>query len=347
MTEYKPQSIPVDPKTLNENLVQEVMAWTSSKSTGELKNTLTEAQNQLDSYSPETIEAMQRILANRGDLTYSSVTGQQNAPILDRHFQVKLSDGTVRAFNTHAELRTAILDGTITKDAVARCRDKLGETFGNKQPEEELQWQPIQTYAESHVTLAFLYCPMRCFMMMGCVLGVFLASQPFFDYSFVPSLRNDVLSVRVSFFSLIVVFLLGALIWGGSNKKSVFLRTASMYVLFLFHTGMQIFHDGMNTVSIGTLVLMLYEFVNQHCWIIGYLMSGIIFGGPLGAIVGTSAGYLYTRLFPQAPDATPEGTRPYRLGLLYPAIFLLIVWPIAYFWFFPWYFSMLPLPSSS
>lgn len=66
--------------------------------------------------------------------------------------------------------------------------------------------------------------------------------------------------------------------------------------------------------------------------IFGVIVVGCLFGIPTGLIVGTLVGYFRRKINSIAPDAEPEGNRPYIKGLLLPISFLIIAIPL-YIWF--------------
>ncbi len=55
---------------------------------------------------------------------------------------------------------------------------------------------------------------------------------------------------------------------------------------------------------------------------------------PLGAFIGTIVGHFRAKSLPRAPDAEPESTLPYVIGLGYASVMLLFVIP-ATWWVYP------------
>ncbi len=58
------------------------------------------------------------------------------------------------------------------------------------------------------------------------------------------------------------------------------------------------------------------------------VIIGCLFGCPLGMIVGTVVGYFKAKKIALAPDAEPEGQKPYLLGIVLPFAILIIVVPL-------------------
>ncbi len=332
----KPQSITIDPQALNEDFVQEVIGWMSPKSTEQLKNMLAEAQNQQESFSPETIEAIQRVLAERGELEYSPSQGKKFPLIFEQQIQVQLPDSSTPVFNSRAEVRAAIFEGKITKDTLVRPIHEWGEGLLKQEAFHEREWETLQEYAQTHFTLAPLYTPIKHFMKWGFLAGALLGSQGFVQRSLAPQDSLNILPASIEeglsflLFAVLMVFVDYGF-WGRLRKKDM-MYIGGLYLLLV------IMDQPFASSQIMDLVII-------HCWILGFLINGIIFGGPLGAIIGTGVGIYRTHYYPKAPDADPEGTQPYWVGLLYPAIFILIAWPLTYIWLFPWFLSILPFPA--
>lgn len=57
---------------------------------------------------------------------------------------------------------------------------------------------------------------------------------------------------------------------------------------------------------------------------VGTLFAGAMLGGSLGLVIGTIVGHLRRNKAIQAPDAIPEGFKPYILGFLFPLLFLIV-----------------------
>ena len=72
--------------------------------------------------------------------------------------------------------------------------------------------------------------------------------------------------------------------------------------------------------------------VNLFVTLLATGLVGAIFGVPFGMIVGTIVGYFRKGRMRTAPDAVPEGSRPWILGFFIPIVVLAILIPL-YIWF--------------
>ena len=72
--------------------------------------------------------------------------------------------------------------------------------------------------------------------------------------------------------------------------------------------------------------------VNLFVTLLVVCLVGAIFGAPFGMIVGTVVGYFRRAHVRIAPDAKPEGWRPWLLGFIIPLFILAILVPV-YIWF--------------
>ncbi len=183
---------------------------------------------------------------------------------------------------------------------------------------------------------------------MGSILGIYLAfgivSGQLNLFPFLHTFNNySFVLIDEFLFSLFLLFgLMAWLFWDPSQKKewisSIKFPVSALILISVFNLGE--FYFGINTWEGWEFRNFMWEVF----WIIALLIHSAIFGGPLGAILGTGVGYVRSKNFPKAPNAEAEGIRPYRIGLLYPVIFMLIAWPITYFWLYPWLLTSFPNP---
>ncbi|MDH5459302.1 MAG: hypothetical protein OEY26_11380 [Nitrospinota bacterium] len=326
----------LDPQTLDEELVQETMKWMTSKSTEDLKNILTEATHRPETYAPEIIEATQRILANRKKLTHTPIIGKRFTQLSKQQVEIKLPEQEPFTFKSHEDLQTAILDGHIPIDTLVRPIEKKSEKSPTEETLSEAQWIPLQT----HEKFSALYTPVLYSLKWGVILGIYLAFGIFSgQFRILPFLhsfnKHSFVLIDDLLVSLFILFGLMALVfWDGIEKKVWFSNIKfALSTLILFGVFFMV-----GSIFLGLAVWEEWDFrkfLLEVFWLSGILINAIIFGGPLGAMLGTGVGYVRSNFFPKAPNTKKEGLRIYRLGLIYPTLFILITWPLAYFWLFP------------
>ena len=348
MSITEPQPLTLDPKTLNEKLVQETMEWMSTKNTEDLKNMIIEETHQTGTYAPEIIEAAQRVLANRQELEYPSTLGEYFPHIFEQQVEAKFPEGKIRIFKSHDELQTAVLEGQIPIGTFIRPIKKKLEKSSTKEAQSESEWAPLPTYTN----FSALYTPILFSIKWGVILGTYLGfgifsgqlrilpfKQPFNNYSFA--------LIDEFFISLFILFGLMALLFWDKSQKKEWISNLK-FGLGIFILSSVIFNVG--EIIFGNNTWEEWEFRNfiWEVFLVNVLViNSAIFGGPVGAILGTAIGHIRSSYFPKAKNAKAEGMKTYQFGLLYPTGFILIAWPLTYFWLYPWFLSTFPATLSN
>ncbi|MCA9470852.1 MAG: hypothetical protein MRJ96_00270 [Nitrospirales bacterium] len=346
MTDLKPLAL--DPKTLEEKSVQKNLEWVSLKSTDNLKAMLAEAREQPTAYHPEVMEAVQRILAERGELAYSPTKGKKFPGFFDQKVKVRLPDGHIQIFHSHAALRNAILEETVTKDMLARSLPNFLEEIQDPEGHQQPPWAPLQEFAKSKFTLASLYVPLYHYTKWGFLLGAYVASYGWVQHllAMPHGLEHLPASIEESLSSFLSFILIGFVIFGyqGNIRRKDGMFIGSLYLLsVMMDVGFAGGSDQPDVSPYDGYGIMAIAII--HLWIFAFVFNGIIWGGTLGAIIGNLSGHVTSRSSPRAPDAIPEDTSAYRMVLLYAAMVMLFIWPLVYFGVFPWLVAALPIPS--
>ena len=340
MARTDPPPITFDSAQLSEERVQECMAWIAFKDKPELTGILTDATIRSKAYEPELLEAVQRILADRHGLAYTPTAGKRATPTIGQQMEVQRPNGEIQPFHSHKELRTAIVEGKVSRDWLIQSSKKPIGLLQKWFLALESSWLPLEVFAKNHFRLSLLYSPIESFLQYGLLVGTGVG---FFLERFLLISPTSFLLPFLFPFTFILPAVLIFLVFRffiGQKQANVFVRNMVVFAV------VPIVLDGILGIVSGRFLLtgqsikslMIMNFLES-----AILLKGGIFGGPLGAILGTGVGYVRSKYFPKAPDAEPEGTRPYRIGLLYPAIFMLVTWPLSYFWLYPWFLSSLPV----
>lgn len=348
------EPITLNPTQLEEELVQEAIGWMEAKNTEELQDIIRLAKTQPEAYAPEILEAVQRILGEREQLSYTKTKGQkvkEKGPkvkeIFEQKVQVKFLNGRIQDFQSHAELRRTILEGEIPKETLVKEKQILGERLGYQEPTSEQSWESLESYARSHFSLAMLYAPLRYFIMMGMFLGFLAGSLKYPQPLVFPThtLENMPHFLgNMSFIVLGLVFLgLRSWVLTGRFNKSDFFIGGKLYLFYLGFEALAYVGYGLDPIGLDRVLDFLYELVISHCWDLAFLFTGMIFGTPLGAMIGFLSGYAWSTLNPKAPDANPEESWPFHFGFLYPLMFIVVVWPVMHQEVVPWIISVLPV----
>ncbi len=344
------QPITLDPTQLEEEFVQEAIGWMEGKSTEELQEIISQAQDQPDTYAPEIVEAVQRILAKREQLPYTETKGQkiqEDQQRLEQKVQVKGLNGKTQDFQSHGELRQAILDGNIPKETLIREGQTLGEKMGIQGTSSEITWEPVEAYARSYFTLAPLYIPLQYFTTMGMLFGILIASFGIFQPFVFPALSFENMPQEFKGVSYVLpgfVFLsLRSWLLTGKIKKHEILIGGDTYLFYLGLAILGFVGYGLEPVKLDHVTAFVHELVIAHSWALAFFFNGLVFGAPVGAIIGTLTGYIWSTFHPKAPDAESEGSWLWDYGLIYPAMFMVVTWPTMHQWVFPWILSVLPI----
>lgn len=223
--------------------------------------------------------------------------GTTDKPVIQKT-QVELAPDNIRTYNSSDELRDEILRGEVDRTLRART---VQYKDGNPKPDDN--WSTVEQIALSESNLRSLYRPVwnytLRFLGYGALAGIFLkAIDTTVAYCYLDPL------LAMLWIMLIIAHILSVK-WGA-------IIPLAWFVLLVLS-----FHEGMpNFCFIFFLATLTTAFV------------GFIFGAPCGMIIGTFVGHLKRKRIPKAPDAGPEGWRPYLLGIILPLVFLLVLTPL-------------------
>ena len=210
------------------------------------------------------------------------------------HFEVRLPGGATRTFDSVQALQSAIMEGAITRSLEAKTI-----TIGADKKRKESKESSVEKIANSNAILRPLYRPIWDYTLKYITYGaiVFIC------------LKAIDTTVTLFIANLLVGFLWLAVI------GSVFLGkkwpAAPMVVI------------------VGSVLLGLK--VNLFFALLATSLVGFLFGAPVGMVLGTVVGFFRRTSRPRAPDASPEGMRPFYLGILLPVLVLAVEIPL-YIW---------------
>lgn len=209
--------------------------------------------------------------------------------------EVELSSEKTRIYDSAAELREAILKSEVSKSFRARTVE-----YEKDNPKPDQKWSTVETIAVSNAGLRSLYRPVWDYTLK------------YLGYGVIAAISIKAIDTTVTIFSadgttgIVWLIVLGSLFFA---KKWPLAPALAIFLSFKFGVGANLF--------ITVLAIMLV---------------GFLFGAPLGMVVGTIVGHFKRTRATKAPDATPEGWRPYVLGIIAPLLFLVVLVPL-YYWF--------------
>jgi hypothetical protein len=216
-------------------------------------------------------------------------------PTAETEYQVKFLTGGTRRYRSAETLREHILDGRFPEGSRARAVTLLD---GQENPTSE--WADMVDFATNHPEFRSAYRPVwdkaLTFMGYGTFVGIGLK---LLDTTF----TMFAIDQAVGILWLIVV---------GSLILSSRWPLAPLVAIYF-------------TVKAGIGINLFFAALTSG-------LVGAAFGVPVGLVIGTVVGHLRRNDVRTAPDAPPEGRRPYMLGLAVPAIYLSLAIP-AYVWF--------------
>lgn len=208
--------------------------------------------------------------------------------------EVQLASGVTRHYETAAQLREQIMSGAVAGADQARRIEQTGtETKPLGKP------KTVQEFACANAELRDLYRPVwhtaLRFAGYGALAGIALKA-----------LDTTVLAFHVD---------------------------ERLGVAWLVTLGCVLATGRWPLAIIGAIAIPIVFGVKANLFIavLSMALVGVLFGAPAGLIVGTLVGHFKRTKAVRAPDAGPEGSRPYWLGLALPAAFL-VAWTVAYLW---------------
>ena len=209
-------------------------------------------------------------------------------------YKVRLHTGETKFFDSVKTFQEAILQGTITKSLVTWTINIAQDGKRKKSKE-----STVEKIAASNAALRSLYRPIWDYTIK------------FISYGAIACIGLKALDTTVTVFkvsALIGVFWLAVV-------GSLFLGKKWPAAPFV--------------VIVASVMFGLK--VNLFVAVLATMLVGFIFGAPLGMIVGTLVGYFRRKSRALAPDAEPEGIRPFLLGVFLPVVALAILIPV-YLW---------------
>lgn len=222
-------------------------------------------------------------------------------PVVQK-IEVEFTPEKTRLYDSTDELRDAILRGEVNKTFKARMVQ-----YDDGKPKPDENWRKVEKIALADAKLRSLYRPVwgytLRFLGYGALAGIALKS---IDTTVTMFALNPEIGI-------LWLLLIGAHILSVKWGPSIPLAWGGL-LLLSFGEGMpnlcfMFFAAGLSTALVGC-----------------------IFGAPAGMIVGTVVGHLKRKRTPKAPDAGPEGAKPYLVGIILPLGALLVLIPI-YLWF--------------
>jgi len=222
---------------------------------------------------------------------------------VEAEFELCLPNEEILVYQNFDEVVDGIVAGSVKKNYKIRPVSTSDEEF---------DWITIEQVCETEFNLKTLYKPISAHSMKGMFVGTFIG------------ILLKALDTTITFFNvdsrlgwlrlLFVVAILSKRWW-----------IPAIVLLIAVKSGINI--AGM----VGSLFITT----------LGVFLVGAVFGGPAGMLVGTIVGYLREKNLPRAADFTPEGKKPFLLGLVAPALFLGFLIPFYFFWVNPMIISLL------
>ncbi|MDD2737074.1 MAG: hypothetical protein PHF56_24330 [Desulfuromonadaceae bacterium] len=210
-------------------------------------------------------------------------------------FEVVSCNDETMTFDSVTELREAILGGLVTRELNVR---KV--TVDASEKRLESAWVPVEKFVAGYSELRALYRPIwhftKQYAWYGVIAGFALKAV---DTTITIFTANETAG-------LVWLLVIGSLLL---SKK--FPLAPAMVVFMTFKFGVQ---------------------ANFFITALATMLVGAMFGAPGGMVVGTIVGHCKQKSMTTAPDAEPEGKRPYWLGIGLPVLTLAALIPL-YIWF--------------
>jgi hypothetical protein len=216
------------------------------------------------------------------------------APGRGPRLDVEVPFGPARTFDSVAGLRDAVLAGALPRSSRIRT-----VTVADDGAVTEGSWTTIEAMASRRAELRAVYRP------------VWDHTMRFVSYGMIAGCVLKGLDTTVLLFSINPGLGMAWLLVVGSLIASSRWPIAPLLAMFFcFKAGVA---------------------ANLFVTVLGVMAVGCALGAPAGMLIGTLVGHFRRDRLPVAPDAEPEGRRPYLLGAVLPAIGLLIAIPF-YLW---------------
>lgn len=282
---------------MNEKLIEQIQEKMNSKSTEELLNIWKE--NNREEYSNEAFVAIQRILTERGESLPAQLK-DESAVTKKQTIAICFPNNEIKVYENNDNLREEIIRGDVRMDYKARL---IGISAEGSDESKEIEWSTLEKISDTDFKLQTLYRPVWAYTMKGLTYGAIVG------------IALKALDTTWLFFQIDQTTGFVWLMIVGSLFVTKWWWWAPGVPLFLsFKLGIK---------------------ANLFITFLAVMFVGAIFGGPAGMVVGTIVGHFRARNIPKAPDADPEGAKPYLIGLLVPLMFLVVAIPSYLFWLMP------------
>lgn len=209
-------------------------------------------------------------------------------------FEVRDRHGELGVYAAAADLRDAILSGHVTRADSARAH-----TAANAKSNPESNWTTVESIAIKNAVLRPLYRPIWARALKYAATG---------------ASAGIVLKAVDTTITLFMVNPTAGMLWLTTMGSLLLARKWPVAPMIAI------------AISINAMPQ-----VNFFMMFLGTAAVGMFFGALLGLISGTLAGYVSPAKEQIAPDSVPEGSRTIWLGLVIPAVVLVVAGSV-YVW---------------
>lgn len=231
--------------------------------------------------------------------------------LLANPIAVRRGDDWQETYRDVETLRTVILGGRVKRDDEARAVvvTKKGEHVG--------KWRPLEKVARRHFRLDVLYRPVWAHTMRGLQLAWivgFVLKALDSTLLYMAAGAGGIALAWFLFAGLTAVSFVCAYSRSGGSGHSAALQKVE--------------RSSATAAMIIGIGAILATGANLWMGALGAGLIALLLAGPLGMAAGTAVGHARRDDFPSAPDAAPEGSRPYVLGLVAPLLFAVVFIPV-------------------
>jgi len=236
------------------------------------------------------------------------------------HVQVKFASGETKEFESYDDLRTEIINGNVNK------YDKVFPLSSLKKKEDidmkRAEWVELMKFVKERFSLQILYRPIQAYIKKGFFggLGIGLLSNLLISN---PPTPPDLFALVQSDPKVLLIYMLVA----QTCVFLFFLRSPKSHI--------RIFSAVFVLISALAFVLLALNLDLERSpalkglqsfgwWMLAGMIPGAVLGSASGMIMGTIIGHFKSKTLLRAADAEPEGFSPYVIGLILPALILVI-----------------------
>jgi hypothetical protein len=221
--------------------------------------------------------------------------------------EIKGNEEQIIGYTSFNGIRDDILNGKITRNQEAR---RVAYEKGEAKPG---KWLTVWKLSKSDFKVRSLYEPVMAHIMKGMMIG------------FMIGCILKALDTTITFF---VVDSMAGIIW---------LVFAGFTIL-----GSVLKNNTLNMVAMGIGFLSIFLGMgNVFFTILAVMIVGFLGVAPLGMITGTIVGSIRKHKLSAAPDAEPEGSRIFLLGILLPLLWEISFFALYFYWLNPLIFNWL------